>query len=145
MASQVHFAVESRSGAVNGVLLEGPDLDSATEEGPKARNAAVEETMEGTEGLGKAMFPVIRRDSQQPKLGGLRSRSRGGAFPEGSQVISLPSSVPKGVHQRRNSLCSQLRVPCCTNLYKHSSREHSTVRSTPSPGRCSSRVPRCSK
>lgn len=34
---QVHFAVESRSGAVNGVLLEGPDLEDATSrEGPKA-------------------------------------------------------------------------------------------------------------
>lgn len=39
----VHFAVESRSGAVNGVLLEGPDLEDATSrEGPKVSNAIVE-------------------------------------------------------------------------------------------------------
>lgn len=32
----VHFAVESRSGAVNGVLLEGPGLEGeASGEGPK--------------------------------------------------------------------------------------------------------------
>lgn len=33
----VHFAVESRSGAVNGVLLEGPELTAESGEGPKAR------------------------------------------------------------------------------------------------------------
>ena len=33
----VHFAVESRSGAVNGVLLEGPELAAESGEGPKAR------------------------------------------------------------------------------------------------------------
>ncbi len=33
---EVHFAVESRSGAVNGVLLEGPGLEGeASGEGPK--------------------------------------------------------------------------------------------------------------
>lgn len=52
----MHFAVESRSGAVNGVLLEGPDLDSATGEGPKARNAAVEETMEVPKALIRQCF-----------------------------------------------------------------------------------------
>ncbi|CAK9070476.1 unnamed protein product [Durusdinium trenchii] len=39
----VHFAVESRSGAVNGVLLEGPGLDGvSTSEGPKVSSATVE-------------------------------------------------------------------------------------------------------
>eukprot|EP00438_Fugacium_kawagutii_P022031 Skav212843 [mRNA] locus=scaffold325:98454:116739:+ [translate_table: standard] len=63
----VHFAVESRSGAVNGVLLEGPDLDSATGEGPKAAPGPWE-SLKGRKGS-RAVFRVISRDSQQPKLG----------------------------------------------------------------------------